>query len=589
MEGPVSSIKLHQTAVAPDLAISLSTFDKRLTRRTTSSVSSGSCLDSIDSTRTRDVAGDEMKSSIPPAPLSIDEDERLATSARIHSVQSASNVLALASRTRSKDNLLASVPIRRYNSSTAMVHASLERKRSLGHSTAPARVVKGNSGDVRTGFARIYFENNTFTSSTVFKLVSTTTVLEVRQSMAAKIKIPMQEFHNYAVVVVFPTESTGSPLSARTLRDDELILPLVEKLNRARLGQSIEVEQTATNNTRSKSKYRAGSPVKFVLKEISGSQLSGSERTTPSRRPGPRETQSLTFPVLLGKGVFSGYLQKASAKDPSLWRKRWFIIKGDQLLYCKSNANQQDVTSVSLLGAVLAKAKPEVRMPFSFQLKTPRQDYELCAGNKDEMVAWIHALHVQIGLCSENHRLYEAEIWITEDAVNQSEQEAVGYPATEPSLLERVLSREDTLKLFRDFVFTSPFHTLLDTWIECELFRRSCLARENGLVTSAGMIKYRTAQDEWNHLKAITGAIHLLQTIQDDELNGLLASCQAEYESRRVGLAANGDEPEEYPRTDVIVPVQRKLFKAIEAGPFQHFLLQNGYQLLIERIIGAIA
>ena len=31
------------------------------------------------------------------------------------------------------------------------------------------------------------------------------------------------------------------------------------------------------------------------------------------------------------------------------------------------------------------------------------------------MVAWIHALHVQIGLCSENHRLYEAEIWITED------------------------------------------------------------------------------------------------------------------------------------------------------------------------------
>jgi hypothetical protein len=40
---------------------------------------------------------------------------------------------------------------------------------------------------------------------------------------------------------------------------------------------------------------------------------------------------------------------------------------------------------------------------------------QLCASSKDEMVAWIHALHVQIGLCSENHRLYEAEIWITED------------------------------------------------------------------------------------------------------------------------------------------------------------------------------
>jgi hypothetical protein len=31
------------------------------------------------------------------------------------------------------------------------------------------------------------------------------------------------------------------------------------------------------------------------------------------------------------------------------------------------------------------------------------------------MVAWIHALHIQIGISSENHRLYEAEILITED------------------------------------------------------------------------------------------------------------------------------------------------------------------------------
>jgi hypothetical protein len=31
------------------------------------------------------------------------------------------------------------------------------------------------------------------------------------------------------------------------------------------------------------------------------------------------------------------------------------------------------------------------------------------------MVAWIHALHVQIGISTENHRLYEAEILITED------------------------------------------------------------------------------------------------------------------------------------------------------------------------------
>ncbi|KAI9989800.1 hypothetical protein PInf_020087 [Phytophthora infestans] len=587
MESPESFRELEEKAKAhfaePDASTrDVDPFDKRLTRMTTATISSSSYFDSGDGTRYRDLEI-ELKAPPPPAPLSIDEEERVMTSPRVQTVQSASNVLALASRSRSTDSLSASVPMRRFNSSASMMQAAMERKRSLGNSTSAAammRAAKGTAGEERTGFARIYFENKSFTSSTVFKLLSTTTVLEVRQSMAAKIKIPVQDFNNYAIVVVFPTDNAGS-LSARTLRDEELILPLVERLNRARPAQTVEADDTIGGTTRAKPKHRSRPPVKFVLKDVQGSHLDISESPAPPRRQAS-ETQSINFPVLLGK-----------LQGPNLWRKRWFIIKGDQLLYCKSNVNQQDVTSISLLGAVLAKAKPEVvsssdymgelatalltlvcchiqRVPFSFQLKTPRRDYELCASSKDEMVAWIHALHVQIGLCSENHRLYEAEIWITEDAVNRSEQESFVPSAAEPSLLERVLSREDTLKLFRDFVFTTQFQSLLDTWIECELFRRSCLARENGLVTSAGMANRRTPQDEWDHLKDIIRAIQLLN-----------------ISSRRLSL--NSDGYEEYPRTDVIVPVQRKLFKAIEAGPFQQFLLQNGYRLLLERTIGAIA
>ncbi|KAL8003542.1 putative pleckstrin domain, PH-like domain superfamily, RGS domain, RGS domain superfamily [Plasmopara halstedii] len=559
-------------------------YDKYLSRQATA-ISSSSYSDSGDGTRYRDLA-DEGKVP-PPAPLSIDEEERVTTSSRVQTVQSASNVLALSSRGRGTDNFTASVPMRRYNSSTAMMQASSERKRSLGTSngtTAIMRASKGKGGDDRTGFARIYFENNNFTSSTVFKLLSSTTVLEVRQSMAAKIKIPVHEFINYAVVVVFPTDNAGS-LSARTLRDEELILPLVERLNRARPVQTVEADDTPANTNGPKLKHRSRPPVKFVLKDVRGSHLDISESAAPSRRQRSREKQSI-IPVLLGKGVHSGYLQKASSRDSSLWRKRWFIIKGDQLYYCKSHVNQREVTSISLLGAVLAKAKPEVRVPFSFQLKTPRRDYELCASSKDEMVAWIHALHVQIGLCSENHRLYEAEIWITEDAVNRSEQEACILPATEPSLLERVLSREDTLKLFRDFVSTTQFQNLLDTWIECELFRRSCLARENGLVT---MSTQRTAQDEWDHLKSIIQAIQLLSIAHANDLNDLLQSFESEHSNHQLSTVSNGDGKVDFPHTNVIVPIQQRLFKAIEAGPFQQFLLQNGYRLLLERIIGAIA
>lgn len=61
----------------------------------------------------------------------------------------------------------------------------------------------------RTGFARIYFENQNFTSSTVFKLYGNTTVLEVRKSMANKIKIPLSDFEYYVIVVVFPTDCTS--------------------------------------------------------------------------------------------------------------------------------------------------------------------------------------------------------------------------------------------------------------------------------------------------------------------------------------------------------------------------------------------
>uniref|UniRef100_H3GBZ4 PH domain-containing protein n=1 Tax=Phytophthora ramorum TaxID=164328 RepID=H3GBZ4_PHYRM len=496
MELPASF--LEEKPQAHELSESVEPFDKQpLTRMTTATISSSSLFDSGDGTQYRELA-EETKA----ASLSIVGDDAAPNSR----TQSASNVLALTSRVRGHgEQLSASVPMRRYNSSQNMMQAAMERKRSVGASTSNAALTR----EERSGFARIYFENKNFTSSTVFKLVSNTTVLEVRKSMAAKIKIPLQDFNNYAIVVVFPTDNAGS-LSARTLRDEELILPLVERLNRAR--PVVEADDTIGGTTHTKVKHRSRPPVKFVLKDVRGSHLDISETAAPSRQGS--DTQSINFPVLLGKGVYSGYLQKASSRDPNLWRKRWFIIKGDQLLYC----------------AVLAKAKPEV----------------LCASSKDEMVAWIHALHVQIGLCSENHRLYEAEIWITEDS-------------------------------------------LLDTWIECELFRRSCLARENGLVTSAGMTNRRTAQDEWDHLKAIIRAIQLLNIVHADELNELRQSYQTEQSNRRLSMALNKDNCEEYPRTDVIVPVQRKLFKAIEAGPFQQFLLQNGYRLLLERIIGAIS
>lgn len=64
-----------------------------------------------------------------------------------------------------------------------------------------------NNHEERTGFARIYFENQNFTSSTVLKLTSATTVIDLRKSMALKMKISASDFIFYVIVVVYPSEN----------------------------------------------------------------------------------------------------------------------------------------------------------------------------------------------------------------------------------------------------------------------------------------------------------------------------------------------------------------------------------------------
>lgn len=157
--------------------------------------------------------------------------------------------------------------------------------------------------------------------------------------------------------------------------------------------------------------------------------------------------------------------------------------------------------------------------------------------------------------------------------------------------MQQIVSREDTLKVFRDFVFNTDSQALLDTWIECELFRRSCIARETALQTNSGRSLRRSAKDEWQHLKAILEAVQALPMIESDELLSLRQSFnETEQISRRLSLAMHSSNASvEYPRVELIAAIHQKIFKAIEAGPFQQFIMQNGYRLVLERIIGRIS
>lgn len=148
-----------------------------------------------------------------------DENSSISSSPRVTPMARGGNSSGALS---ARANVLASPGIRRHPSAQTLVQ---DRRRAATAGKPPP--------EERMGFARIYFENQNFTSSTVFKLYGTTTVLEVRasvrsavnpqrianavrccippnqqvrKSMANKIKIPLSDFEYYVIVVVFPTE-----------------------------------------------------------------------------------------------------------------------------------------------------------------------------------------------------------------------------------------------------------------------------------------------------------------------------------------------------------------------------------------------
>jgi hypothetical protein len=168
------------------------------------------------------------------------------------------------------------------------------------------------------------------------------------------------------------------------------------------------------------------------------------------------------------------------------------------------------------------------------------------------------------------------------------EEEAVNSPLAEPSLLQRVLAREDLLKQFRDYAYSIGAQKLLDTWFECELFRRNCIEREKGLSPGNSKGAKRSPKDEWEHLKSIVRATEGLPLIHSEEVAQLRQSFQSEQLSRRLSIALHSESSSGYPRVELIASIHQKIFEAIEAGPFKMFLIRNGYRLLLERVMGRI-
>ncbi|RHY26708.1 hypothetical protein DYB32_007356, partial [Aphanomyces invadans] len=325
------------------------------------------------------------------------------------------------------------------------------------------------------------------------------------------------------------------------------------------------------------------------------------------------------LPQKLGLGLRAGTLKKASLKDANVWRSRWFVLKDDKLYYCKSEFNQRDITAIPLLNAQIVKQ--DALVPHCFELHTSRRVYrarsgvqgeawccvcvacrrenvpdvifrQFCSATDDSMMAWIHALHREIRLAAENQMLTKAESFIVDE-------------------------------MFRDFMASESMASviLLDTWAECDLFRRNGLVRFQSQLQQQQLQHQQlnhmpnhavssfaagSAQDEWDHVKRL-----LLQYIpvRTEELTAPSPACAAAQKAgahlqtsdidlcrqslhdnqkhRRLSIAMDHDNSHvtDFPSPNLFLNVQQDILRALEEGPFQRYIAGRGYTRIIDRTI----
>ncbi|KDO25734.1 hypothetical protein SPRG_09033 [Saprolegnia parasitica CBS 223.65] len=447
----------------------------------------------------------------------------------------------------------------------------------------------GAPSPVRRGFVRIYFESDNFTSSTVLRVEEQTLVRDVRQTMATKLHVSRKQLEYYAILMVFAS-GKGSSMSARTLQDEESILQAQEQFHAER--QSLpEISLDHMGPVRVKPRHRARQTLKFVFKDTRAKPIDLDADLEPRTSNTNSQDTVFAFPQKLGQGIRSGTLKKASLKDANVWRTRWFVLKEDKLFYCKSEMNQRDITAIPLLNSCIVKA--DVQIPHCFELHTSRRVYRLCAASDDLMVGWIHALHREIRLCSENQALSKAEIIIVDETVTTCELQNTATPFAVTGILSNPVLR----KLFRDYMVQhlAAKTVLLDTWTECEAFRHNGITRYqhhiNPSVTNPTLRS--TARDEWEHVKTI-----LLQYLPASQKAGAELSdvdmdvCRTAFhesqKNRRLSIAMDTETNnllENYPSPHLFYRVQHDVLRALEEGPFRHFIAGKGYMMIVDRMI----
>ncbi|EGN98761.1 hypothetical protein SERLA73DRAFT_181393 [Serpula lacrymans var. lacrymans S7.3] len=147
---------------------------------------------------------------------------------------------------------------------------------------------------------------------------------------------------------------------------------------------------------------------------------SSSSQTRPVIASSPSRPQGL--PKDVTKIVLSGYLMKCGSKRHN-WRKRWFVLNGEKLVYSGSHmdtkphrqfsfseildalefdikANRHGVSAPPTATSSIPSSSPEVSSsghgPHTFKIVTTKRTLLLCAPSEEEEIKWLSAIRALI-------------------------------------------------------------------------------------------------------------------------------------------------------------------------------------------------
>ncbi|RHY95084.1 hypothetical protein DYB28_002961, partial [Aphanomyces astaci] len=157
-----------------------------------------------------------------------------------------------------------------------------------------------------------------------------------------------------------------------------------------------------------------------------------------------------------------------------------------------------------------------------------------------------------------------------------------------PFAVSGILGYAALRKMFRDFMTSESMASviLLDTWAECDLFRRNGLVRFQQAASSA-----TNATDEWDHVKRlllqyIPAAQQAGAQLQAADLDSCRQSMHDNQKHRRLSIAMDSStHVTDFPSPNLFVNIQQDILRALDEGPFQRFIAGRGYTRIIDRTI----